>query len=62
VVRVDLSRQQIVKALRRAGLYETADAAEAALPDPVDAETLNQFCAEHRVSTSTLMDRMGASP
>jgi hypothetical protein len=62
VVRVDLPRQQIVKALRRAGLHEMADAAEASLPDPVDDETLSLFCNGHLVSTSTLMDRMGASP
>jgi hypothetical protein len=62
VVLVDLSRQQIIKALRRAGLDELADQAEATLPDPIDAKTANQFCAAHGVTTSVLMDRMGASP
>jgi hypothetical protein len=62
VVLVDLSRQQIIKALRRAGLDELADQAEATLPDPVDTRTANQFCAAHGVTTSVLMDRMGASP
>jgi hypothetical protein len=59
---MDLPRQQIVKALRHAGLHETADAAEATLPDPVDDKTVRQFCATYGVSRSTLMDRMGASP
>ena len=62
VVLVGYSRQQIVNALRRAGLGEVADAAEAELPDPVDAKLVNQFCAAQGVSISALMDRMGASP
>jgi hypothetical protein len=62
VVPVDLSREQIVKQLRQAGLHEIADAAETTLPDPVDSKTVSQFCAAHGVSVSTLMDRMGASP
>ena len=62
VVRVDLSRQQIVKALRRAGMHEIADTAEATLPETVDATTVKRFCAAHGVSRSMLMDRMGGSP
>ena len=59
---MDLSRQQIIKALRRAGLDELADQAEATLPDPVDTKTVNEFCSAHVITTSLLMDRMGASP
>jgi hypothetical protein len=62
VVRVDLSRQQIVKALRHAGMREIADLAETTLPDPVDEKTVSQFCDAYGVSRSSLMDRMGASP
>ena len=62
MVPVDVSRGQIVKALRQAGLHEIADAAEATLPDPVDSKTASAFCATYGVTTSTLMDRMGASP
>ena len=62
VVLVDYSRQEIVKTLRRAGMNEIADTAEAALPDPVDGKIVNQFCTAQGVSLSTLMDRMGASP
>ena len=62
VVPVDLSRQQIVKALRRAGLDEIADTAESTLPDPVDDQTAAQFCNAQGISMSMLMDRMGASP
>jgi hypothetical protein len=59
---MDLSRQQIVKALRRAGLNDVADTAEAALPDPVDVKTVDEFCAAQGISMATLMDRIGASP
>lgn len=59
---MDLSRQQIVKAFRHAGMLELADLAETTLPDPVDDKSLSQFCTAYNVSRSSLMDRMGASP
>ena len=59
---MNLSRQQIVRLLRRAGLDELAEQAEATLPDQVDDRTMNQFCATHGITASDLMDRMGASP
>jgi Tfp pilus assembly protein PilN len=62
VVLVNYSRQEIVKMLRRTGLDEVADTAEATLPDPVDAEILSQFCTAQGVTLSILTDRMGASP
>jgi hypothetical protein len=62
VVLVDLSRQQIVTMLRRAGLNELADTAEATLPDPVDDRVVNEFCTAHGLTMSALTDRMGGSP
>jgi hypothetical protein len=62
VVLMDLSRAQFLKLLRHAGLNDVADEAEAALPDPVDSQTLHKFCTAHGVSLSMLTDRMGASP
>jgi hypothetical protein len=62
VVPVDLSRQQIVKQLRRVGLNEVADDAEATLPEQVPEQVLDQFCTSHSLSVSSLMDLMGASP
>jgi hypothetical protein len=59
---MDFSRQEIVKALRRVQLHETAAAAEATLPDPVDAETLDRFGTAQGVSMSMMTDRMGGSP
>jgi hypothetical protein len=62
VVRMELSRQHVVRVLRHAGMGEIADLAEATLPDPVDSKSLDQFCDAHGISRSSLMDRMGASP
>jgi hypothetical protein len=62
VVLMDLSRTEFIKLLRHAGLNDVADAAEATLPNPVDAKTLNDFCTAQGVSLSMLTDRMGASP
>jgi hypothetical protein len=59
---VDLSREEIVKELRRAGLADVASAAQTSLPDPVDTKVLDQFCAAYGLSRASLIDRMGGSP
>jgi hypothetical protein len=59
---MELPRQHVVWVLRNAGMRELADLADTTLPDPVDNKTLDQFCAAHGISASSLMDRMGASP
>lgn len=59
---MEYSRQEIVKALRRAGMREIASLAETTLPNLVDRKTLDQFCTAHGISRSSMMDRMGASP
>jgi hypothetical protein len=59
---VDLSRQEIIQMLRRAGLADVAAAAQKSLPDPVDAKALDHFCAKYALSGVSLMDRMGGSP
>jgi len=59
---VDLSRQEIVNMLRRAGLADVASEAETSLPDPVDTKALDQFCAVYGLSMASLIDRMGGSP
>jgi hypothetical protein len=48
--------------LRHTGMHELADVAEATLPDPVDRQTLKRFCNAHKLSLSSLMDKMGGSP
>ena len=59
---MDLSRQEIVQMLRRAGLADVAAAAQESLPDPVDAKVLDHFCARYGLSKASLTDRMGGSP
>jgi hypothetical protein len=57
-----LPRQQIVRAFRRAGLPELAEAARKTLPETVDAKVLDQFCAAYGMSMASLVERMGGSP
>jgi hypothetical protein len=57
-----LSRQQIARLLRRAGLEDAAADALAALPDQPDVKDIEQFCVAHGLSVGFLMDRMGGSP
>jgi hypothetical protein len=59
---MDLSVQQFVKTLRRAGMPEAAIVADRTLQDPVTARELDQFCAQYGLSRSALVDRMGGSP
>ena len=61
-VPVDLTVQQFVKSLRRAGMPEAAVIAARTLQDPITAKDLDQFCAQLGVSRSVLIDRMGGSP
>jgi hypothetical protein len=57
-----LSRQQIARLLRRAGLEDAAADALATLPDQPDVKDIEQFCVAHGLSAGFLMDRMGGSP
>ena len=59
---MDLSRQEIIQMLRRAGLADVAAAAQKSLPDPVDSKVLDHFCARYGLSKASLTDRMGGSP
>ena len=59
---MDLSRQQIIQMLRRAGLADVAAVAQKSLPDPVDSKVLDDFCATYGLSKDSLTDRMGGSP
>jgi hypothetical protein len=56
-----LSRQQITRMLRRAGLEEAAADALATLPDTVHAKDIQQFCAAHGLSVESLVDRLGGT-
>ena len=56
-----LSRQQITRMLRRAGLEEAAADALATLPDTVHAKDIQQFFAAHGLSVESLVDRLGGT-
>jgi hypothetical protein len=58
---VTYSRQKIVDVFRRAGMDDIADAALATLPEQVDYETADKFCAAHNLTVGFLMDRMGGT-
>ena len=58
-----LSRQQIARMLRQAGLEDAAADALTNLPDSPDPKDIELFRAAHGLlSAGFLMDRMGASP
>jgi hypothetical protein len=59
---MDISLQEIIKILRRAGLQDAAAAAQNSLPDPVDGKTLDRFCDQYGLTRGSLTDRMGGSP
>jgi hypothetical protein len=59
---VDVSLQEVVRVLRRAGMADVAAAAQKSLPDPVDSKVLDHFCARYGLSKESLTDRMGGSP
>ena len=56
------SRREIVSVMRRTGYTELADEAERVLPDPVDADQLQAFAAQHGVSKDDMISEMGGSP
>lgn len=59
---MDLTVQQFIKSLRRAGMPEAAVIAARTLHDPITAKDLDRFCAQLGVNRSALVDRMGGSP
>ena len=56
------SRQWVVETLRRAGYQREAEEASRVLPDQIDDKQLEEFGAQHGISRSELVDRMGGSP
>lgn len=57
-----LSRQEIARLLRRAGLKDAAADALATLPDHPDVKNIEEFGAAHGLSVELVMDLMGGSP
>jgi hypothetical protein len=57
-----ISRQELVRTLRRAGLVEEAEEADRTLPDPVELERAAEFGMRYGITRSELISRMGGSP
>jgi hypothetical protein len=62
VVVAMLTKQEIVRLLRNAGLPQVAEEAERTLPDEVDVERAAEFGARYGVTRDVLISRMGGSP
>ncbi len=58
---MEISRQEVVAMLRRAGLREEAEEAQRALSDPVDLDRALVWGQEHGITRDELISRMGGS-
>jgi hypothetical protein len=57
-----VTRQHVVRLLRRAGLPALAEEAHRALPDPVEYRRAELFLAQHGITRDELISRRGGSP
>ena len=62
VVAVLITKHEIVRVLRNAGLPDVAEEAERSLPDEVDLERAAEFGARYGITRDELISRMGGSP
>ncbi len=59
---MQLTRQNVVDMLRRAGLPEMAEDALHNLPDPVDSEQVAAWAVPYGINMDEITSRMGGSP
>jgi len=57
-----MSKHEIVRVLRNAGLPEVAEEAERSLPEEVDLERVAEFGARYGITRDKLISWMGGSP
>jgi hypothetical protein len=57
-----ITKHEIVRMLRNAGLPEVAEEAERSLPDEVELDRALEFGARHGMTREELISRMGGSP
>jgi hypothetical protein len=62
VVAMLMTKQEIVRVLRNAGLPHVAEEAERSLPDEVELERAVEFGARYGITRDELISRMGGSP
>ena len=58
---MQVSRQQVIDVLRKAGYFQVAEEALRVLPDPVDFEQVLEFGGRHGISRDELVSRIGGS-
>jgi hypothetical protein len=59
---VEVTRQHVVDVLRRAGLWDEAERAEASLPDTSDFDEVVRMLADRGITRDTLVSLLGGSP
>jgi hypothetical protein len=59
---MDVSREELLRVLRRAGLTESADELAPVLPAVVDLDRDGELLARHGVVHDDLISRLGGSP
>jgi hypothetical protein len=57
-----MSKHEVVRVLRNAGLPEAAEEAERTLPDELEYEQVAKFSARYGITRDELISRMGGSP
>jgi hypothetical protein len=57
-----MKKSEIVRMLRKAGLFHVAEEAERSLPDEVELERAAAFGARYGITRDELISRMGGSP
>jgi hypothetical protein len=59
-----MPRAEVLAVMRRVGMQDLISDAERELPDPVDVDEVQRFCARHGVEMSMdwFVSRMGGSP
>jgi hypothetical protein len=59
---VEVTREHVVEALRRAGLTADAEWAKSSLPETFELDQLVNFAAKRGLSRGLLVDLLGGSP
>jgi hypothetical protein len=59
---VEVTREHVVDALRRAGLLDEAEQLEASLPDTADIDDVARLCAARGITRDRLVSLLGGSP
>jgi hypothetical protein len=57
-----ITKHELVRVLRNAGLEEAAEDAGRSLPDEIELERAAAFALRHGITRDELVSRMGGSP